>query len=286
MLLSAVTAVARAVPLGTGYRIADWLSEGHRLFCPDRRRAVRDNLEVLLRNGADPDRATGEVFRNYGRFLFEFLRGPDVGEIPHRFEGWDVLEGALARGRGVILAVLHTGNWEITGARLAKAGVPVHAVAGVQLRAPWTRELGRRQKEAGIRILPPGVASWRDLPRILGRNEALALLIDGDIHQRAHAVELCGRRVRFPIGPARLAAHTGAALLPMYCRRDPDGGLSARFLEEVAVAGDSPAAVRAATEETARRLEKVLRDLASQWLIFRRFFGDPPPENGTPERAA
>ena len=42
----------------------------------------------------------------------------------------------------------------------------------------------------------------------------------------------------------------------------------------------------AATEEMGRRLEKVLHDLASQWLIFRRFFGDPPPQNGSPERAA
>ncbi|HMB70907.1 MAG TPA: lysophospholipid acyltransferase family protein [bacterium] len=286
MLLSAVTAVAKAVPLDTGYRIAELLSEGHRLLSPDRRRAVRSNLQVLLRNGADPDRTTGEVFRNYGRFLFEFLRGPDVDEVPHRFERWDVLEKALARRRGVILAVLHTGNWEITGARLAKAGVPVHAVAGVQLRARWTRELGRRQARAGIRILPPGVASWRDLPRILARNEALALLIDGDVHRRAHALELCGRPVRLPTGPARLAARTGAVLLPMFCRRDPDGGLSARFLDEVTVVDHSPAAIAAATEEMGRRLEKVLHDLASQWLIFRRFFGDPPPQNGSPERAA
>jgi KDO2-lipid IV(A) lauroyltransferase len=129
------------------------------------------------------------------------------------------------------------------------------------------------------------VASWRDLPRILARNEALALLVDGDVHRRAHALELCGRPVRIPTGPARLAARTGAALIPMECRREPDGGLSARFLEEIPVADASPAAVETATEELARRLEKVLRDLAPQWLIFRRFFGDPPG-NGSPERAA
>jgi KDO2-lipid IV(A) lauroyltransferase len=285
MLLSAVTAVARAVPLGTGYRIADWLSDGHRLLCRDRRRAVRGNLEILLGGTGDPHRATGEVFRNYGRFLFEFLRGPDVGEIPHRFERWEALEEALGRGRGVILAVLHTGNWEITGARLARAGVPVHAVAGVQLRRPWTRELGRRQEQAGIRILPPGLSSWRDLPRVLARNEALALLVDGDVHRRALPVALFGRPVRLPTGPARLAARTGAVLLPMYCRRHPDGSLSARFLEAVDVPDDSPAAIRAATEEMGARLGKVLRDLAGQWLIFRSFFGDPSPENGTRESA-
>jgi KDO2-lipid IV(A) lauroyltransferase len=283
MLLSAVTAVARAVPLEAGYRIADLLSDGHHRLSRDRREAVRGNLRSLLGGQGDPDRATGEVFRNYGRYLFEFLRGPDVGEVPHRFDRWEALDRALARGRGVILAVPHTGNWELTGARLARAGVPVHAVAGIQLRAGWNRELERRQAGAGIRILPPGVASWRELPRILARNEALALLVDGDIHRRAVGVTLCGRPARLPTGPARLAARTGAALLPMYCRREPDGTLSARFLEEIPVADESPAAVRAATEELARQLGNVLRDLAGQWLIFRRFFGEETP-NGSPER--
>lgn len=285
MLLSAVTAVARAVPLDTGYRIADWISDGHRLLCAGRRRAVRGNLEVVLGEGGDASWATGEVFRNYGRFLFEFLRGPDVPEIPHEFERWEALEHALRRGRGVILAVLHTGNWEITGARLAEAGIPVHAVAGVQLRQPWTRELGRRQEAAGIRVLPPVLSSWRDLPRILARNEALALLVDGDVHRRALPVALCGRSVRLPVGPARLAAQTGAALLPMFCRRNPDGSLSARFLEEVPVRDGTPAAIRTATEEMARQLENVLRDLAGQWLIFRRFFGEPSKESGSRESA-
>jgi KDO2-lipid IV(A) lauroyltransferase len=284
MLLPAVTAVARALPLEAGYRISDWLSDGHRRLSRERREAVLGNLRVLLGESGDAERTTGAVFRSYGRFLFEFLRGPDVSEIPHRFERWEALEQALGRGRGVILAVLHTGNWELTGARLARAGVPVHAVAGVQLRESWSRELGRRQARAGIRVLPPGVASWRALPRILARNEALALLVDGDVHQRALPVALCGHPVRLPSGPARLAARTGAALLPMCCRREPDGGFSARFLEEVPVTDGSPAAVRAATEEMARQLGNVLRDLAGQWLIFRSFFGDTAPGTGSAER--
>lgn len=283
MLLSAVTAVARAVPLDTGYRIADWISEGHRLLCPARRSAVRGNLEVLLDGTGAADRVTGEVFRNYGRFLFEFLRGPDVREIPHEFERWEILEAALAPGRGVILAVIHTGNWEITGARLARRGVPVHAVAGIQLRRPWTRELGRRQEAAGIRILPPALSSWRDMPRLLARNEALALLVDGDVHRRALDVPLCGRAVRLPSGPARLAARTGAALLPMFCRRNEDGTLAARFLEPVPVRDATEAGIREATVDMARQLEKVLQELAGQWLIFRRFFGAPAPETGSEE---
>lgn len=275
MLLSAITGMARTLPLAAGYRIADWLSEGHRLLSPGRRSAVRENLRVLVEDEVEVTARMNDVFRNYGRFLFEFLRGPDVGELPHSFEGWEALERARSRGRGVILAVLHTGNWEITGARLSASGVPVHAVAGVQLNGAWTRELRRRQERAGIRILPPGAASWRDIPRVLARNEALALLVDGDVYRKGVTVPLCGRSVHMPAGPARLAARTGAALLPMYCRRDPGGALAARFLEEVPVRDGSRAAVRDATARMTAQFEKVLRKLPGQWLIFREFFGEP-----------
>jgi len=274
MLLAAVTGVARTVPLGAGYRIADLLSEGHRILFPGRRDAVEGNLRVLSGPGGDVRTLAAGVYRNYGRFLFEFLRGPEVLEVRHVFEGWDRLEAARARGRGVILTVLHTGNWGISGVRLARAGIPVHAVAGTQLTRGWTAELRRRQQADGIRILPPTLASWREIPRLLARNEALALLVDGNVWRRAWPVTLCGREARLPVGPARLAARTGAALVPAFCLRRRDGTLVARVLEEVTVAGESEPDLRRATQELAHRLEPVLRESPDQWLIFRRFFED------------
>lgn len=280
MLLAAVTGVARTVPLGAGYRIADLLSEGHRILFPDRRGVVEGNLRVLGGPGVEIPPLVTEVFRNYGRFLFEFLRGPELSEVEHGFEGWDRLEAALSRGRGLILTVLHTGNWEISGTRLARAGVKLHAVAGTQLTRGWTAELRRRQTAAGIRILPPTVASWRKIPRLLAHNEALALLVDGNVWRKGWPVTLCGRRATFPAGPARLAARTGAALLPACCLRGRDGALISRFLEEVRLAGESPAQLHDATQRLADRFEPILREYPGQWLVFRRFFDDGPGREG------
>ncbi|MGQ0723039.1 MAG: lysophospholipid acyltransferase family protein [Candidatus Eiseniibacteriota bacterium] len=272
MLLAAVTGVARSVPLSAGYRIADAVSRGHRLFSARRRRAVQANLRTLLGEGAAVEPLEPEVFRNYGRFLFEFLRGPDPQGVAHDFQDWSVMEAARARGAGVVLAVLHTGNWELTGARMARLGIPVHAVAGVQLNRAWTRELRRRQEQAGIHILPPSIASWRSLPRILEANGVVALLVDGDVFRRGIPVRLGGGEATLPGGPARLAAKTGAALLPLVCFRTRGGKLGARFLPEVPVRDDSAPAVRDATQALAEAFEKELPALAGQWLVFRPFF--------------
>jgi KDO2-lipid IV(A) lauroyltransferase len=107
---------------------------------------------------------------------------------------------------------------------------------------------------------------------ILRRNEVLALLCDGDLFRRGVEVPFCGRRVRLPAGPARLAARTGAALVPAYCLRDPAGGLVARFLPEVPVTATTEEAVRIATEKLAERLGRVVATHPGQWLIFRDFF--------------
>jgi KDO2-lipid IV(A) lauroyltransferase len=232
---------------------------------------VLGNLRVLA-GGSAPRWTPDVVFRNYGRFLFEFLRGPDVPEIELAWEGRDVLDRALDRGRGVVLACLHTGNWEMAGTRLAQTGVRVNAVAGVQLTRGWTRELRRRQEAAGIRILPTTRDALRSMRERLARNEAISLLVDGDRYRGAITVPFGGRPAPLPIGPAKLAARTGAALVPCYCRRQADGSLRFRFLPEIPVASAEEADVRRATARLAGALGEVVREHGDQWLIFRRFF--------------
>lgn len=267
MLFAAVTGVCRAIPLAAGTRLADLASELHRLASPSRRRAVERNLAVLLGRPAPAE--ARHVFRSYGRFLFEWLRGPDSGDCV--FEGWERLEAARARGRGVVLAVPHTGNFERAGAAAARRGVRIHAVAGIQLNARWTPELRRRQEAAGIPILPGGFATWRRLPRLLAEGGVVALLADGDLFAGGQEVDAFGGRARFPQGPAKLCARTGAALLPACALRRPDGTHVARFLEEIPVPADG---AEAATGRLAEVLAGVVRRHPGQWMIFRPFHDD------------
>jgi len=282
LLLATITGLARALPLPIGHRAADLASEAHRWLAPARRRAVGENLDHLT-GGRIPPGAVRQVFRNHGRSLLELLRGPEVSGPPARFEGWDHLETALGRGRGAVVCLPHTGSWQVSGAQVAGRGVPLSAVANTQLTRGWTPELRRRQEAAGIRILAPGVSSWRKMIRLLRRNEVLALLVDGDVFHGGIPVELAGRRVLFPAGPARLAGKTGAALLPAFGRRNEDGSLVFTFLAEVAAGPEAAHDPAPAMREIARRLEGPLREDPGQWMIFRRFFaGSGSPAAATP----
>lgn len=269
MLLEAVTGVCRTIPLRTGYGLADFASAMHRTLAPRRRRAVAANLRVLVGSPGD----VPAVFRNYGRFVFERLRGAERF-APATLVDAHRLEAARARGRGVVLALPHTGNFEICGATVARQGCPIHAVAGVQMTAHWSPGIARGQARAGLAILGPGFATGRRLTRLLAANEVVALLVDGDVYRGGQVVEAFGAPAQFPRGPAKLCARTGAALIPTIAIRTPDGRHVARFLEEIPVA---ELGVARATEELARRVAGVLREHSDQWMIFRPFFAGSAP---------
>jgi KDO2-lipid IV(A) lauroyltransferase len=138
----------------------------------------------------------------------------------------------------------------------------------------WSGEIARRQARAGLPILAPGVAGWRALPRLLAANGVVALLVDGNVYRGGLVVDAFGAPAPFPLGPAKLCLRTGAALLPAYALRRPDGAHEARFLEEIPVA---TLGAERATELLASRLAAVLREHPGQWMIFRRFFPGSPP---------
>jgi KDO2-lipid IV(A) lauroyltransferase len=237
---------------------------------------VRRNLAVFRRSVREQD--VDGVFRNYGRFFFEFLRGPENPDIRFDAENLELLDRALARGRGVVLALPHTGNWEIAGTRLARRGHRVTSVAGVQLRQEWMQEIRRRRAEAGIHIVSFSREGIRAMETALRDNGVVALHVDGDLFRKGVAVRIGGRTVEFPTGPVKLAARSGAALLFGYCERVDGGFQRGRVVKEIALSGASPQSVQRATSELAQAFEEAVGERLHEWLMFRDFFGETSRE--------
>ncbi len=94
-----------------------------------------------------------------------------------------------------------------------------------------------------------GRAAHRALTRRLRAGGVVCLLADRDLAGSGVEVELFGEPARFPAGPARLAALTGALLIPAFPGFTPDGW-SVRMAAPVPVAGrrDVPAATQAVAD--------------------------------------
>ena len=183
---------------------------------------------------------------------------------------------ALERGRGVILATAHVGNWDISGRALHATGRPVHLVMG---REPneTAQEFSRHTREqAGMNVIfsDSSVFSAFNMIRALRRNEILAIQIDrgnGEPNSAVKHVELFGAEAPFQEGPFQLARLSGAPVVPVVTlrrgRRHYEIVLGEPRWVERDVAGDTERALR----ETVQFFERTIRDNPEQWFQFAPF---------------
>lgn len=280
-----LTAIISGMPVWLGYVLADALTEIHYRFFPERRHAALANLAVIMPRASRRDRAliARRMMRSYNRMMFEFFRLPHVGrdELIANVEvvGREHLEQAMARGRGVVFASSHLGNWELGGVMIAQMGYSLYAVAGVQLGRWLSGAVRDTKSELSIHTVSPE-DGFRKLLRALEHNNPVALVVDGDIYQHGVEVEFFGRGYNFPAGPGVLAQRTGALVICGYCERVGRG----RFrivMEKPLDPADFPT-VAALNQTVASQIEGHIRSHLDQWCIFRPMWEPSPSTAAEP----
>ncbi|CAK7282375.1 MULTISPECIES: phosphatidylinositol mannoside acyltransferase [Streptomyces] len=174
--------------------------------------------------GAGPERLaelSRAGMRSYLRYWMESFRLPawSAERIRTGFDPKDVhhLTEGLDAGKGVILALPHLANWDLAGAWVTTA-----------LRTPFTTVAERLKPETlydrfvayreglGMEVLPhSGGAAFGTLARRLRDGGLVCLVADRDLSASGVEVDFFGEQARMPAGPALLAQHTGALLLPV-----------------------------------------------------------------------
>ena len=209
-------AIERGARLGRLWHALDWRH---------RRLAVR-NIRLAL--GLDPASAAHAArasFENIGRTLAEFaLAAERTDELLARveLEGIGRLHQAMGRGRGVIILSGHCGNWELSGARLARE-VPLTSVARAMANPLVEEAVAAQRRAAGVRTVDSREAA-REVLRILRRGEAIAVLLDQNASRGERVfVNFLGRPAATNFGPAMLALKSGAPVLPAFTARGADG---------------------------------------------------------------
>src|SRR5690348_12770473 len=223
------------------------------------------------------------LFRSYNRMMFEFFRLPHVSreELLGAVQvvGREHLDHALERGRGVILASSHIGNWELAAVMLAQWGHTLHAVAGVQLNRWLTGAVRETKSELAIVTVSPE-DGFRKLVRALEHNDPIALLVDGDVFHHGETLEFLGREIRFPSGPGVLAQRTGATVVCGYCERLARGRF--RIVMEPPLDPAAFASTAALNQAVAATVERHIRGHLDQWCVFRPLWEGAPAAAAEP----
>jgi KDO2-lipid IV(A) lauroyltransferase len=198
-------------------------------------RQLRRNLRRVVGPAVSEltlDAIVGDALRSYSRYWLETFRLPKMDHryVARRAEqntiGIEHVDAAMSRGKGMILALPHMGNYDVAGIWLVHHGVPFTTVAErLKPESLFDRFVAYRQS-LGMEVLaltggqrpPADVLADR-----LRRGGAVCLVADRDLSRAGVEVQFFGEPTRMPGGPAHLAATTGAVLLPVSLWYTPDG---------------------------------------------------------------
>lgn len=220
------------------------------------------------------------VFASIARLLAVFARFPtlNAGNISEwiRYEGLEHYEAAKQRGKGVLFATAHIGNWELSAFSHALMKEPMNIVVR-PLDDPGVDAIVERYRQmSGNRIISKRDAA-RGILRALQNNEAVGILIDQNTTAAEGVfVDFFGMKACAGAAFAKIAARTGAAVIPGFALwSENERKYVLRFYSAVPITGD----VQVDTQSLHRKLEEVIRDHPDQWLwIHRRWKTRPEGE--------
>jgi KDO2-lipid IV(A) lauroyltransferase len=132
---------------------------------------------------------------------------------------------ALDTGRGAILALPHSGNWDLAGVWLVhRRGTFTTVAERLKPESLYRRFLDYRES-LGFEVLPLNGGErppFEVLAERLRDNRVVCLMADRDLTRSGIPVTMFGEPTRLPAGSARLAVETGAALLPTHVHYEGD----------------------------------------------------------------
>jgi KDO2-lipid IV(A) lauroyltransferase len=198
----------------------------------------------------------------------ELLQSVDI--VP----GWDVLDRALAQGRGAIAATGHIGNFELGGRVLARR-FPLLDVVKVQRNAPFDRFLQEQRLGFGIRTVPTE-QSGRAVLAHLRSGGLVTLLMDQDAGKTGFVTDFLGLPASTWPGAARISIRTGCPVIPVAILRNDDRTHTLHIGEALEPQGlsDRESDIRDFTGLISAAVERFIWNRPEQWFwVHRRWKG-------------
>jgi len=196
---------------------ADWVSNNGRGM---------DGLRQNLARVVGPENVTRALVRgsvrSYMRYWMEAFRLPAIhsdARLHERLlsglEGLEHFDASAESGRGTILALPHSGNWDMAGVFLVGHYGQFTTVAERLKPAVLFDAFVNYRETLGFEVLPltGGDASpFKRLKEVLEAGGVVCLLAERDLTRSGISVDFMGEEANMAAGPAQLALETGAAL--------------------------------------------------------------------------
>ncbi|MDN8623537.1 phosphatidylinositol mannoside acyltransferase [Corynebacterium kroppenstedtii] len=245
---------------------------------------LRSNLAKVT--GCTDDRELDVIvrkaMRSYARYWMEAFRLPSiihsssldslVNTIESGIQGVDLFDKSYRQGRGVILALPHSGNWDMAGLWLAQRYGTFYTVAERLKPEKLFDAFVEYREGLGFTVFPLTGGSQKPMDGLRATLESggvVALLGERDLSHHGVSVDFFGSRTTMPVGAVRLAQQTGAALHGVHCWFTPDG-----WGHSVGEPLDTDKPIPEVVQDLARVFEKNISEHPEDWHMLQRIWNE------------
>jgi len=286
LLLKGLGFLARPLARRLAARVAGILYA----LSPKLRKTAETNLRIAFPEWteAQRDAVIRGMVRNLGWMAAEFARFPkysreDIEEIVV-LDGNENFVDGRKQGKGVLILTGHIGAWELSSFAHALYGYPLHFMARPLDNQRIDALVNSYRCSSGNRAIFKN-ESARVMLKILKDAGTIGVLADQNtMLDEAVFVDFFGKSASTTTGIARVALHTGAAVVPGYAVWDESiGKYRLRFepAMELIRTGDAERDILENTQRFTKVIEDIIRKYPDQWVWMHgrwsvRPKGEPP----------
>ncbi|MFZ4483084.1 MAG: lipopolysaccharide heptosyltransferase II [Chthoniobacterales bacterium] len=158
LLVLGLLSVLGRLPLGVVFRLGSALGFAAWIILPKYRRLARHNMEIAFGATMSPAEIRQLARRHFTNLGANLLSAPRLARLPEAavearvdLIGFPLLREALGRGRGVVMAINHIGNWELYAQLIGRVrDVPVGTIFQSQRNKYLNRLIDRDRRRLGL----------------------------------------------------------------------------------------------------------------------------------------
>ena len=186
----------------------------------------------------------------------------------------NLLTDPMLQGRGVIIALPHSGNWDHAGAYFCQQGIPLVTVAEVLKPEKLFKKFLEYREAMGFEVLALDSRAFPTLMRRALEKRLIALVSDRDLSATGIPVTFFGHGTRMPAGPALLAIKTGVPLVAAHVSYTEKGIHIDFNAIDVATEGDEQSRISATVFKMAQSFEVGISKHPEDWHMLQRVWLD------------
>lgn len=183
-----------------------------------------------------------------------------------------LLRDSIKTGRGAVVALPHSGNWDLAGAYFCNEGFPLVTVAEILKPEKLFRRFLWHRERMGFEVLGLDARAFVTLMQRAREKRLIALVADRDLSSSGIEVEFFGKRAKMPAGPAVLAIKEGLPLIAAHVTYTAIG-IHIDFMEvPISENGDESERVNETVQNIAYAFEKGIAAHPEDWHMLQRIW--------------